>query len=149
MPKANKRKIPEDFDKVKPTIEKLQLKLKEAQRKSIKTETKQTSLWPILELDHQISRYVYSMYYEKKLISRELYDYLLRQKYVNADLIAKWKKQGYEKLCCVNCIIAKEKNHGSTCICRVPRHQLKDDQEHPEGCVTCGCQGCASTNKDD
>lgn len=58
MPKANKRKIPEDFDKVKPTIEKLQLKLKEAQRKSIKTETKQTSLWPILELDHQISRYV-------------------------------------------------------------------------------------------
>ncbi|QWW21739.1 hypothetical protein CA7LBN_000485 [Candidozyma auris] len=99
MPKANKRKIPEDFDKVKPTIEKLQLKLKEAQRKSIKTETKQTSLWPILKLDHQISRYVYSMYYEKKLISRELYDYLLRQKYVNADLIAKWKKQGYEKLC--------------------------------------------------
>lgn len=148
MPKVKTKKVPEDYEKVKPTIEKLQVKLKEAERKALKTETKHSSLWPILKLNHQISRYVYSMYYERKLISKDLYDYLLRQKYVNADLIAKWKKQGYERLCCVNCIIAKEKNHGSTCICRVPRNQLKEEQRESEGCITCGCQGCASTDKE-
>lgn len=144
MPKAvRSRKPPEDYSKVEPTLTKLLAKLKDAQKESIKSQTKQSSLWPILKLNHQISRYVYLMYYERKLISRELYDYLLKQKYVNADLIAKWKKQGYEHLCCVNCIIRKDTNHQSTCICRVPVSELGDRTN--DGCVTCGCRGCSST----
>jgi hypothetical protein len=35
--------------------------------------------------------------YEKEAISKELYDFLLKNKYADANLIAKWKKQGYEK----------------------------------------------------
>lgn len=146
MPKvSNKKTPPEGYDRIEPTLTKLREKLKDAQKASLKAETKNTSLWPIFKLNHQISRYVYMMYYERKLISRELYDYLLRQKYVNADLIAKWKKQGYEKLCCVNCIIVNEKNHETTCICRVPRSELKENR-NKDGCVTCGCRGCASTD---
>lgn len=144
MPRINKRKTPpEGYNRIEPTLTKLLTRLKEAQKASLKTETKTTSLWPILKLNHQISRYVYMMYYERKVISKELYDYLLAQKYVNGDLIAKWKKQGYENLCCVNCIIAQDKNHGTTCICRVPRSELGEGKNQ-EGCITCGCRGCSS-----
>lgn len=145
MPKINRKKTPpQGYDRVEPTLTKLLAKLKDAQKASIKTETKYSSLWPILKLNHQISRYVYLMHYERKLISKDLYDWLLKQKYVNGDLIAKWKKQGYEHLCCVNCIIAKDTNHGTTCICRVPRAEL-NEEKNSEGCVTCGCRGCSSS----
>lgn len=45
------------------------------------------------------SRYIYDLYYEKEAISRQLYDWLLKNGYADATLIAKWKKQGYEKAC--------------------------------------------------
>lgn len=45
------------------------------------------------------SRYVYELYYEKEAISKQLYDWLLKNGYADASLIAKWKKQGYEKVC--------------------------------------------------
>lgn len=64
-------------------------------------------------------------------------------------LIAKWKKTGYEKLCCARCIQSRvsclshclsparrpddatyeqqDMNYaGSTCICRVPKAQLRE-----------------------
>lgn len=44
------------------------------------------------------------MYYLKKEITRELYEYCLQEQYGDANLIAKWKKTGYEKLCCLHCI---------------------------------------------
>lgn len=153
MPKTTTKKgaPPEGYARIEPTLSKLLAKLRDAQKKSIKTENKHLSLWPILQINHQISRYIYVMYYEKKLISKDLYDYLLKQKYTNADLIAKWKKKGYENLCCVNCIITSEKNHGNTCICRVPRATLaknksEDDPRESVECITCGCKGCASTD---
>lgn len=50
------------------------------------------------------SRYIYDLYYEKEAISKQLYDWLLKNNYADANLIAKWKKQGYEKVC-LCCII--------------------------------------------
>lgn len=44
------------------------------------------------------SRYIYELYYEKEAITKTLYDWLLKNKYADANLIAKWKKQGYEKV---------------------------------------------------
>jgi bud site selection protein 31 len=38
------------------------------------------------------------LYYEKEAISKTLYDWLLKNNYADAMLIAKWKKQGYEKV---------------------------------------------------
>lgn len=46
------------------------------------------------------SRYIYDLYYEKEAISRKLYDWLLKNNYADANLLAKWKKQGYEKVKC-------------------------------------------------
>jgi hypothetical protein len=44
------------------------------------------------------SRYIYDLYYEKEAISKKLYEWLLKNNYADAMLIAKWKKQGYEKV---------------------------------------------------
>ncbi|KAK6459200.1 G10 protein [Scheffersomyces xylosifermentans] len=145
---------PEGYTKIEPTLKKLQGRLKDAQTNqnaADKTKSKTQALWPIYQINHQISRYVYDMYYKKKLISRELYDWLLLQNYVNADLIAKWKKQGYENLCCVHCILIADKNHKNPCVCRVPKAKLVENNESDEKvknlqCITCGCKGCASTD---
>ena len=74
----------------------------------------------------------------------------------NPSLIAKWKKTGYEKLCCLRCIqtrvrappliadidrtlltTSKDMNYqGSTCICRVPKAQVHSGTVVE--CVHCG-----------
>ncbi|KYK68338.1 G10 family protein, partial [Toxoplasma gondii TgCatPRC2] len=59
----------------------------------------------------------------------ELYEYCLREGYADAKLIAKWKKAGYEKLCCLRCIQAGDQNFSTTCICRVPKNCLADNQQ--------------------
>lgn len=38
------------------------------------------------------SRYVFEMYHKKKEISKEVYDYCVNEKIVDASLIAKWRK---------------------------------------------------------
>lgn len=54
----------------------------------------------------------------------ELYDYLVQEKYVDGALISKWRKQGYENLCCLKCIQVSDSNFSNTCICRVPKSDL-------------------------
>lgn len=82
------------------------------------------------------------MFYKKEAISRELYQYCLDEGYADANLIAKWKKEGYEKLCCLRCVQTKDHNFGTTCVCRVPKAKL--DTTKPIECNHCGCRGCAS-----
>jgi hypothetical protein len=55
---------------------------------------KNEALWPIFQIHHKRSRFIYDMYYRKKRITRELYEFCLREKYADAALIAKWKKVG-------------------------------------------------------
>lgn len=69
---------------------------------------------------------------------------MLREKFADASLIAKWKKSGYEKLCCLQCIYSKDTNYKNTCICRVPRADLEEGKLVM--CNKCGCRGCASTD---
>ncbi|KAJ2999024.1 Component of the SF3b subcomplex of the U2 snRNP [Globomyces sp. JEL0801] len=92
--------------------------------------------WDIFRLHHQRTRYVYEIYYKRKAISKEVYDYCLKEKYADANLIAKWKKSGYEKLCCLRCMQPRDTNFGTTCICRVPKDQLHEDKIVE--CVHCG-----------
>ncbi|TFB05038.1 Pre-mRNA-splicing factor BUD31 [Trichoderma ghanense] len=118
--------------------------MKDAQNKPPPPGPKHMAQWEIFQIAHQRSRYVYDLYYEKEAISKQLYEWLLKNGYADAMLIAKWKKQGYEKLCCLRCVQTKETNFNSTCICRVPRAQLKEDGDMQ--CVSCGCRGCASSD---
>eukprot|EP00057_Strongylocentrotus_purpuratus_P026107 XP_011680581.1 PREDICTED: protein BUD31 homolog [Strongylocentrotus purpuratus] len=99
------------------------------------------ALWPIFKIHHQKSRYIYDLFYRRKAISRELYDFCIKEGYADKNLIAKWKKQGYENLCCLRCIQARDTNFGTNCICRVPKNKLEEGRIVE--CVHCGCRGCS------
>jgi bud site selection protein 31 len=151
-----KKPPPTGFSDIEPTLLEYQAKLRDAHSASTEGRKKHESLWPIFQLTHARTRYIYDLYYTRSAISKPLYEYLLKNGYADPMLIAKWKKQGYEKLCCLRCVQGKETNFGGVCVCRVPKAGLKRDaEEGGEGgggegggiqCVNCGCRGCASSD---
>lgn len=130
---------PDGYNKIQPTLKKFNDKMKILESEEFNpSRPKQELYWDIHRVDHQKSRYIYSLYYQRKLISRELYLWLVKYKFVNGELIAKWRKRGYENLCCLQCI-------GETvCVCRVPKSVRKTNEDFR--CVSCGCKGCASSD---
>ncbi|KAK9425835.1 putative Cell cycle control protein cwf14 [Seiridium cardinale] len=142
---SRQRKPPAGFDDIRDNLEVFNIKMKDAQNTPTANIPKHQAQWPVFQIHHQRSRYVYELYYEKEAISKELYEWLLKNGHADAKLIAKWKKQGYEKLCCLRCVQTKETNFNSTCVCRVPKAQMKDDTQEIQ-CVSCGCRGCASSD---
>jgi bud site selection protein 31 len=144
---------PEGFDEIEPTLLEFTQRMKDGNFPHpsleptlivVKTtqndiKKKHESLWPVFQINHQRSRYIYDLYYTREAISTELYQWLLKQNYADAALIARWKKQGYEKLCCLKCIQTKETNFGTACVCRVPKAKLAKGT-HVE-CVHCMFSG--------
>ncbi len=72
------------------------------------------------------------------------YDFCIREKVVDGNLIAKWKKPGYEFLCSLAAINKGSTNFGTTNICRVPL-RLRSGKIAPS--VLTGCISCASCDK--
>ena len=116
--------------------------MREAESESHEGKRRTESLWPIFKIHHQKSRYIYELYYKRQSISKELYEYCIKNRIADAALIAKWKKQGYENLCCLRCIQVRDTNFGTNCICRVPRDKLEEGRKIVE-CIHCGCRGCS------
>eukprot|EP00276_Gloeochaete_wittrockiana_P015047 CAMPEP_0184336384 /NCGR_PEP_ID=MMETSP1089-20130417/4701_1 /TAXON_ID=38269 ORGANISM="Gloeochaete wittrockiana, Strain SAG46.84" /NCGR_SAMPLE_ID=MMETSP1089 /ASSEMBLY_ACC=CAM_ASM_000445 /LENGTH=111 /DNA_ID=CAMNT_0026661393 /DNA_START=51 /DNA_END=383 /DNA_ORIENTATION=+ len=102
--KIKKKPPPEGWDEIEETILEFQRKLREAENDPQEGRRKCEAVWPIMRIHHQQSRYVYDLYFRRKAMSRELYDYCIKENIVDKNLIAKWKKPGYEKLCCLQCI---------------------------------------------
>ncbi|OXV12148.1 hypothetical protein Egran_00091 [Elaphomyces granulatus] len=94
----NRKPPPEGFDDIEDTLLEFSNKMKDAENASHEGKKRHEVLWPIFQICHQRSRYIYDLYYEKEAISKQLYDWLLKNNYADANLIAKWKKQGYEKV---------------------------------------------------
>lgn len=137
-----KRKQPPDgWDLVEPTLDELDQKMREAQVDTHEGKRQVEGLWPIFRIHHQKSRYIFDMYFKRNAISKELYTYCVKEKIADESLIAKWKKQGYENLCCLRCVQTKDTNFGTACICRVPRKDR--DSDKVVRCVHCGCTGCS------
>ncbi|ODV61275.1 U2 snRNP complex subunit BUD31 [Ascoidea rubescens DSM 1968] len=149
MPKirtSRTRKPPSGFEDLEPQLKEFEDELKEIQLTKLKKSVnKNEPLWEIFKIYHKRSRYIYDLYYNRQIISRELYLWLLKEKFADLHLIAKWKKKGYENLCCLRCIMSNDNNNGFTCICRVPKANLTDDKNSTK-CVNCGCRGCASSD---
>lgn len=103
---------------------------------------KNESQWPVHQINWQKTRYVYDLYYTYKRIPKEVYDYCITNKVVDAGLIAKWKKPGYERLCSTYVINPKNYKFGTVSICRVPKQFLAAGTEIED--PTTGCRGCAS-----
>ncbi|KAL6942583.1 hypothetical protein ACO0QE_003766 [Hanseniaspora vineae] len=133
---------PHGYDKIAKTLDAYAIELKNLTTKnSSSSDNRKQKLytssnqdfWEISRLLHKRSRYIFDLFYKRKLISRELYQWCLTQGVADKHLIAKWKKRGYEKLCCVKCIQRDESNEGNkTCICRVPRATLLKQQQQQQ-----------------
>ncbi|KAI0802559.1 cell cycle control protein cwf14 [Xylaria sp. FL0064] len=95
---ARAKKPPAGFEDIRDDLEVFGIKMKDAQNTPANNAPKHQAQWPIFQIAHQRSRYVYELYYEKEAISKQLYDWLLKNGYADPILIAKWKKQGYEKV---------------------------------------------------
>lgn len=78
----------------------------------------------------------------------ELYEYCIKEGYADKNLIAKWKKQGYENLCCLRCIQTRDTNFGTNCICRVPKSKLEVVRPPPPSCLTTECDASISSSAD-
>jgi bud site selection protein 31 len=139
---VNTKKPPSGWIEIEPVIQELNQRMKDAENDPHEGKRKPETLWPILRIHHQRSRYIYELYRFKKQIAKDLYDWCLREGYADGALIAKWKKPGYDKLCCLMCIQQKNHNFGTTCICRVPKDKLEEGKSVE--CTHCGCRGCAS-----
>mmetsp|Transcript_25521 Transcript_25521/g.76942 ORF Transcript_25521/g.76942 Transcript_25521/m.76942 type:complete len:214 (-) Transcript_25521:1153-1794(-) len=138
------RKSPPDgFELIEDELDRFDMEMREAERDPHDGKRKVEALWPIHKIHYQKSRYVYEMYYKKKLIDKKVYDYCIKYKIVDAALIAKWKKQGYETLCSLTAIQTRDTSHGTTNLCRVPLTKRRADAIRPSqttGCISC-CSG--------
>lgn len=101
------------------------------------------SNWPVFRLHHQRSKQIFNLF-KSQTISEELWEWCMDEGIVDKFLVAKWKKPGWEGLCCLKCV---EKVNGTVCVCRVPKRR---EQVVAAGaasviqCQSCGCRGCAS-----
>jgi bud site selection protein 31 len=139
-----RKKPPVGFDFVEPILEALENEVRDKVKESNMNQRKIESLWPIHQINWQKSRYIYDLYFTHHRISKEVYQYCINQKLVDAALIAKWKKPGYERLCSTYVINPSNYKFGTTSICRVPFKDRNDDQKYAKDPTT-GCMGCAST----
>lgn len=138
-----KKSPPPGFDVVEPTLEALEHELRDSIKETNDKKRKTESMWPVHQINWQKSRYIYDMYYTYGRISRPVYDYCVQQKLVDAALIAKWKKPGYERLCSTYVINPTNYKFGTTSICRVPMRDRSSEQKTARDPTT-GCMGCAS-----
>ena len=140
--KTKKTRYPAGWELIEGTLHELSSRMREAETADASKLRKDQLLWPIFRLHHQRTRYLYDMHYIQHDISKQLLDWCVKQGYADAGLMGKWRKAGYERLCCVRCVQQRDTNYGTTCVCRVP----KKDREEGKlvECVHCGCRGCAS-----
>ena len=62
--------------------------MRDAENETHEGKRKSESLWPIMRISHTRSRYIYELYYKREAISKELYDWLLKEGYADAKYVA-------------------------------------------------------------
>ncbi|KAL7266033.1 Component of the SF3b subcomplex of the U2 snRNP, partial [Rhizina undulata] len=85
----NKKPPPEGFDEIEDTLLEFANKMKDAENAPHEGKRKNEATWEIFQIAHQRSRYIYDLYYTKEAISKDLYNWLLKNGYGDANLIAK------------------------------------------------------------
>lgn len=95
---ASKRKAPPaGFSDIEDSLLIFANKMKDAENLPSTNIPRHKVHWPIFQISHQRSRYVWELYQQEK-ISKELYEWLCKNGYADAMLIAKWKKDSYAKV---------------------------------------------------
>lgn len=98
LPSSKRKAPPDGFSDIEEDLLIFSNQMKDALNTPTDNIPKHQAQWPVFQISHKRSRYIYELYYEKEAISKRLYDWLLKNNYADAMLIAKWKKQGYEKV---------------------------------------------------
>ena len=137
---ANKRK-PKGWELIEETLLQFEERLREAVDDPHEGKRKCEAAWPIHRIHYERNRYIYDMYYKQGKITRDLYEFLVRERVVDGALISKWRKPGYEILSSLSALQQGGPNFGTTSICRVPLAQ-RGGQIMPS--VTTGCVSCVS-----
>jgi len=145
LPRSMRRRMPAGFDQVEPTLKEFEDRMREAVNADHADRRKNESTWEITRIHWERNRFIYELFYKKKAISRELYDFLVRAKLADQNLIAKWRKPGYEQLCSLQAIQTRDTNFGTVSQCRVPLKKRNPQQWGPS--VRTGCVSCVSGDK--
>ncbi|EAY06778.1 G10 protein [Trichomonas vaginalis G3] len=141
-PRVRKRsslKPPPGWDEISAEVMRLNEEMRAAETSTYQEENNKEKMWKVMRCNWKRSRIIYEMRYKSHTMSKELYEWIVRQGYADNNLIDYWRKPGYDRLCCVACA-ARNSDHGGTCICRVPRNKRQKDLK----CFHCGCPGCCS-----
>lgn len=117
--------------------------MKEAVNEDHQGKRKNEAGWKIHRLHWEKNRFIYDLMYVRKVMSKELFDWLVREKIADGAIIAKWRKPGYEILCSMLAIQKGNHNFGTTSLCRVPmKNRTPQQRITPD--VQTGCICCAS-----
>lgn len=134
---------PEGWELIEEVIEDFEQQMKEAVNEDHEGKRKNELTWRINRIHWEKNRFIYDLMYVRKVMSRELFDYLVREKIADGPLIAKWRKPGFEILCSMLAIQKGNHNFGTTSHCRVPLAKRAGQQRITPD-VQIGCISCAS-----
>jgi bud site selection protein 31 len=139
-----REKPPIGWDLIEEVIEDFERQMKDAVTEDLDQKRKCESLWKIHRIHWEKNRFIFDLMFRRKVISKELYEWLVRKKVVDSTLISKWRKPGYEILCSMMAIQKSATNFGTTSHCRVPiRDRTQSVAITPNvktGCISC-CSG--------
>ncbi|GAX79871.1 hypothetical protein CEUSTIGMA_g7311.t1 [Chlamydomonas eustigma] len=141
--KLKGKKPPEGWELIEEVIEDFETQMKEAVNEEHEGKRKAELSWKIHRLHWEKNRFIYDLMYQRKVMSKELFEYLTREKIADGSLISKWRKPGYEILCSMLAIQKGNHNFGTTSHCRVPMKQ-RSSQQRITPDVQNGCISCAS-----
>ncbi|KAL4437469.1 hypothetical protein ABPG77_003450 [Micractinium sp. CCAP 211/92] len=134
---------PEGWELIEEVVEDFEQQMKDAVNEDTAGKRRNETTWKITRIHWEKNRFIYDLMYNRKVMSRELYDWLVREKIADGALIAKWRKPGYEILCSLLAIQKGNHNFGTTSHCRVPMRQRAAQQRITPDVQT-GCICCAS-----
>lgn len=92
------RAPPEGFEDIADILDEYEGQMREAEAASHEGKRRTESVWPILQLAHKRTRYIYDLYYKREAISRELYDWLIKERYADAKYVC-WGVLGRAGAC--------------------------------------------------
>ncbi|KAI8474673.1 MAG: G10 protein-domain-containing protein [Monoraphidium minutum] len=141
--KLKNKRAPEGWSQIEDVIDDFEQQMKDAVNEEHEGKRKNESTWKIHRLHWEKNRFIYDLMYQRKVMNKELFDWLVREKIADGALIAKWRKPGYELLCSMLAIQKGNHNFGTTSHCRVPMNK-RASQQRVTPDVQTGCICCAS-----
>jgi len=99
------------------------------------------NFWKIYRLHWEKNRFIFDLFYNKKILSLKIMKSLISNDLVDKELLKIWTLKGYEIVCSTNVLKFTDKTPINTSICRVPltirsrKTYLFPDSKI--GCISC------------